>query len=50
MCESVSIVPPDFDETMNSVVFRSTVRSTSSTAPGSVESSTCRRSPSGIWP
>ena len=27
MCESVSIVPPDFDETMNSVVSRSTASS-----------------------
>src|SRR5215218_2662992 len=50
MCESVSMVPPDFEETMNSVLSRSTWRSTSRTAPGSVESSTCSRMPSGTSP
>ncbi len=43
-CESVSIVPPDFDETTNTVRSRSTAPSSARTAAGSVESSTCRRS------
>ncbi len=50
MCESVSTVPPDFDETTKSVFWRSILPSTSRTAPGSVESSTCSRGEPGMSP
>src|SRR5918995_408342 len=50
MCESVSMVPPDFEETMKRVLSRSIWRSTSRIAPGSVESSTCRLMPPGTSP
>ena len=42
-CDIVSIVPPDFDETMNSVVPRSSASRTARISSGCVESSTCRR-------
>ena len=42
-CDIVSIVPPDFDETMNSVVPRSRASRTARISSGCVESSTCRR-------
>src|SRR4051795_9031528 len=50
MCESVSTVPPDFDETTKSVFWRLMASSTSRTAPGSVESSTCSLGEPGMSP
>ena len=50
MCESVSIVPPDFDDTMKSVLSRFTAFSASRTAAGSVESRTCSLGEPGMSP
>ena len=47
MCESVSSVPPDLEETMKNVFSRSSARSVARTKPGSVESSTCSSRPPG---
>ena len=44
--DSGSIVPPDLEETMNSVRAGSTAAVTARTLAASVESSTCRRGPS----
>src|SRR5215208_2210894 len=49
-CDRVSIVPPDFDETRNSVFDRSTACSAARTASASVESSTCSVMPSSSFP
>src|SRR5680860_1086939 len=50
MCDSVSTVPPDFEDTTNSVLSRSTASSSALTASGSVESSTCSSSPPSRLP
>ena len=42
-CDIVSIVPPDLEETMNSVFSRSIAAAVAATWSGCVESSTCRR-------
>ncbi len=50
MCDSVSTVPPDLEDTMKIVFSTSMAASSALTAPGSVESSTCSSRPPSSLP